>query len=117
MSLYKRLHDMQTAAPAEGGAPAGTLRRDPVIDELRQRIHHTLIDDLGPILYDKRLGEDDLRKKVHDQLHAALAQERAPELRVDGEARWPRHSRAQREVPLRAVSRRQDARGELPHRQ
>ena len=78
MSLYKRLHDMQTTAPAEGGAPTGTLRRDPVIDELRQRIHHTLIDDLGPILYDKRLGEDDLRKKVHDQLHAALAQERAP---------------------------------------
>ncbi len=78
MSLYKRLHDMQTAAPADGDASGAPLRRDPVIDELRQRIHHTLIDDLGPILYDKRLGEDDLRKKVHDQLHAALAQERAP---------------------------------------
>ncbi|MCP3856032.1 MAG: CpaF family protein [Actinomycetia bacterium] len=78
MSLYKRLHDMQTA-PAEGGASTtGTPRRDPVIDELRQRIHHTLIDDLGPILYDKRLSEEDLRKKVHDQLHAALIQERAP---------------------------------------
>ena len=72
MSLYKRLHDVQ-------GAPAtGNNRRDPVLDELRQRIHHHLIDDLGPILYDKRLSEDDLRKRVNEQLHSALAQERAP---------------------------------------
>ena len=72
MSLYKRLHDVQ-------GAPAtGNNRRDPVLDELRQRIHHNLIDDLGPIIYDKRLSEDDLRKRVNEQLHAALAQERAP---------------------------------------
>ena len=56
----------------------GTKRRDPVLDELRQRIHHHLIDELGPILYDKRLSEDDLRRRVHEQLHAALAQERAP---------------------------------------
>ncbi|MCU0311657.1 MAG: CpaF family protein [Acidimicrobiales bacterium] len=72
MSLYKRLHDVQ-AAPA-----SGSNRRDPVLDELRQRIHHNLIDDLGPIIYDKRLSEDDLRKRVNEQLHAALAQERAP---------------------------------------
>ena len=72
MSLYKRLHDVQ-AAPA-----TGAKRRDPVLDELRQKIHHQLIDELGPILYDKRLSEDDLRRRVNDQLHAALAQERAP---------------------------------------
>jgi len=53
-------------------------RRDPVLDELRQRIHHSLIDELGPILYDSRLSEEDLRKKVHEQLITALAQERAP---------------------------------------
>src|SRR6188474_3115432 len=48
MSLYKRLHEVQ-----QGPAAAGNLkRRDPVLDELRQRIHQ--------------------------QLHAALAQERAP---------------------------------------
>src|ERR671913_815 len=74
MSLYKRLHEVQQG-PA--GA-ANTKRRDPVLDELRQRIHHHLIDDLGPILYDKRLAPDDLQRKVHEQLHAALAQERAP---------------------------------------
>ncbi len=71
MSLYKRLHD--------GGAPAGqTGLRDPVLDELRHKIHHVLIDELGPILYDKRISEEDLRRRVHEQLHAALAQERAP---------------------------------------
>src|ERR1700710_2281297 len=73
MSLYKRLHEVQTTGPAATGR-----RRDPVLDELRQKIHHHLIDELGPILYDKRLSEDDLRRRVHEQLHAALAQERAP---------------------------------------
>ena len=72
MSLYKRLHDVQ-AAPT-----TGVKRRDPVLDELRQKIHHHLIDELGPILYDKRLSEDDLRRRVNDELHKALAQERAP---------------------------------------
>src|SRR6186997_3048231 len=72
MSLYKRLHEVQQ------GPGAGTKRRDPVLDELRQKIHHHLIDELGPILYDKRLTEEDLRRRVHEQLHAALAQERAP---------------------------------------
>src|SRR4051794_11635594 len=73
MSLYKRLHEVNP----QTGAPTGN-RRDPVLDELRQKIHHHLIDELGPILYDKRLSEDDLRRRVHEQLHAALAQERAP---------------------------------------
>src|SRR6185295_18567856 len=72
MSLYKRLQD--------GGAPTTgqTGARDPVLDELRHKIHHVLIDELGPILYDKRISEEDLRRRVHEQLHAALAQERAP---------------------------------------
>ena len=74
MSLYKRLHEVQQEPTTAGS----TKRRDPVLDELRQRIHHHLIDELGPILYDKRLSEDDLRRRVHEQLHAALAQERAP---------------------------------------
>jgi len=94
MSLYKRLHEVQQGAEEDGaaaGAPAGGLaaataaakaggpaRRDPVLDELRQRIHHSLIEELGPILYDSRLSEEDLRKKVHEQLHQALALERAP---------------------------------------
>src|ERR1700704_1087696 len=74
MSLYKRLHEVQGGTTG----PTGSRRRDPVLDELRQKIHHHLIDELGPILYDKRLSEEDLRRRVHEQLHAALAQERAP---------------------------------------
>ncbi len=73
MSLYKRLHEVQQVP----GGPVGK-RRDPVLDELRHKIHHVLIDELGPILYDKRLSEDDLRRRVHEQLHQALAEERAP---------------------------------------
>ena len=73
MSLYKRLHEQQ----GNGAGPV-SKRRDPVLDELRQKIHHHLIAELGPILYDKRLSEDDLRRRVPDQLHAALAVERAP---------------------------------------
>ncbi|MCU1355601.1 MAG: type secretion system protein, partial [Acidimicrobiales bacterium] len=73
MSLYKRLHEQQ----GNGSAPVAG-RRDPVLDDLRQKIHHHLIDELGPILYDKRLSEDDLRRRVQEQLQNALAQERAP---------------------------------------
>src|SRR3954471_9075230 len=71
MSLYKRLHEAE-----EPVAPVN--RRDPMIDELRQKIHHHLIEELGPILYDRRLSEDDLRRRVQEQLHAALAKEKAP---------------------------------------
>src|SRR5436190_14190062 len=73
MSLYKRLHEVQG-----GGAQAGNRRRDPVLDELRQKIHHHLIEELGPILYDKRLSEQELRRRVNEQLQTALAKERAP---------------------------------------
>jgi pilus assembly protein CpaF len=85
VSLYKRLHEQQ--GNGSSGTPNGTLptggggggnRRDPVLDDLRQKIHHHLIDELGPILYDKRLSEDDLRRRVQEQLQSALAQERAP---------------------------------------
>ncbi len=76
MSLYKRLHEQQGSAT--GGTGLTATRRDPVLDELRQKIHHTLIDELGPILNDKRLGEEDLRRRVHEQLTSALAAERTP---------------------------------------
>src|SRR5919106_1503846 len=71
MSLYKRLHEVQKPS-------GGKLGRDPIIDELRQKVHGHLIEELGPILYDKRLGEDELRRRVQEQLHAALAKEKAP---------------------------------------
>src|SRR5690606_17804826 len=66
-------HDVQQA-PMSGHATG----RDPVLAELRHKVHQRLIDELGPILYDNRLAPEDLRKKVLEQLHAALASERAP---------------------------------------
>src|SRR4051812_29964716 len=71
MSLTKRLHEVRTPT-------GGASRRDPVLDDLRQKIHHHLIDELGPLLYDRRLTEDDLRVRVQDQLQRALAKEKAP---------------------------------------
>ena len=70
MSLYKRLHEAENVALPN--------RRDPVLDDLRQKIHHHLIEELGPILYDKRLSEEELRRRVNEQLQGALARERAP---------------------------------------
>ena len=72
MSLYQRL---QEGAENKQSADVG---RSNALGELRHRVHGALIEELGPILYDKRLTEDELRKKVHDALQAALAQERTP---------------------------------------
>ncbi len=76
MSLYKRLHE--TGGGSGGGSAPLSHRKDPGLDELRHRVHSALIEELGPILYDKRLEEDDLRRKVHEALHSAIAQERTP---------------------------------------
>src|SRR5688572_28985188 len=46
------------------------------LEDLRQKMHQFVIQELGPILYDQRVSEDDLRKQVEEQLHRALAQER-----------------------------------------
>jgi pilus assembly protein CpaF len=79
VSLYQRLHEVNQPGPGDKpGAPAPTSRRDPVLDELRARVHAHLIEELGPILYDRRLSEDDLRRRVHEQLIQTLQAERAP---------------------------------------
>ena len=46
------------------------------LEELRQKMHQFVIHELGPILYDQRVSEPDIRKQVEEQLHRALAQER-----------------------------------------
>src|SRR5439155_999763 len=65
MSLTKRLHEVRTPT-------GGPSRRDPVLDELRQKIHHHLIDELGPLLYDRRLSEDDLRVRDGSRVNAVV---------------------------------------------
>ncbi|MGB6056649.1 MAG: CpaF family protein [Microthrixaceae bacterium] len=95
MSLSERINNLQpsggsggsgtpgSSAPSNPGhpAPRHTMtppRQDPAVAELRHRIHQQLIDELGPILFDRRLSEDDLRRRVHEQLHTAIAMERVP---------------------------------------
>jgi pilus assembly protein CpaF len=74
VSLYKRLHEVQRDA-SDPGVGSG---RDPVLDELRQRVHHLLIDELGPLLYDRRVGEDELRGQLQEQLKVILGREKVP---------------------------------------
>ncbi len=83
MSLSERINSQQPGTVPPPGANAGPgvatpMRQDAAATELRHRIHQQLIDELGPILFDRRLSEDDLRRRVHDQLHAAIAMERVP---------------------------------------
>ena len=74
MSLSKRLNDEN-----DHGSPSPAGRRaNPGLADIRHRVHATLIDELGPILYDKGMSEDELRHRVHAALQNALAQERSP---------------------------------------
>src|SRR4051794_23463490 len=57
-------------------AGAGANQRTQALEDLRQKMHQFVISELGPILYDQRISEADLRKQVEEQLHKALGQER-----------------------------------------
>jgi pilus assembly protein CpaF len=63
---------------AFGAAAESRQKRDPILDQLRQKIHHHVIEEIGPLLFDQRLSEDELRRRVEDELQAALNRERAP---------------------------------------
>jgi pilus assembly protein CpaF len=73
MSLYERLHEVQRS-----DFPEFSSGRDPVLDELRQRVHHLLIDEVGPLLYDRRIGEDELRRQLQEHLKVILGREKVP---------------------------------------
>src|SRR5207244_2391405 len=59
MSLYQRLHETPADAPSGPG-------RDPLLDELR------------PLLYDRRVGEEELSRQLQEQLKVILGRERIP---------------------------------------
>ena len=75
MSLSKRLHEEDQGS---GGGHGALHRGNPALADIRHRVHATLIDELGPVLYDKGMSEEDLRHRVHAALQNALAQERSP---------------------------------------
>jgi pilus assembly protein CpaF len=65
----------EAARTSGNGAPVPNQRLQ-VLEDLRQKMHQFVISELGPILYDQRVSEADLRKQVEEQLHKALSQER-----------------------------------------
>jgi len=54
----------------------GASQREQALEEMRQKMHQFVIHELGPLLYDQRVSEVDLRRQVDEQLHRALGQER-----------------------------------------
>jgi len=69
MSLYDRI--------SENG-PGGSDLKKNTLEDLRHRVHKNLIEELGPVLYDTNLSEDELRTRVRDSLQRFLAEERTP---------------------------------------
>ena len=55
----------------------GATQREAALEDMRQKMHQFVIQELGPLLTDQRIPEPELRRQVHEQLHKALAQERA----------------------------------------
>ncbi|MDP1808001.1 MAG: CpaF family protein [Actinomycetota bacterium] len=58
-------------------APAGDLRRT-VLNNINRKIHHLLIEELGPQLYNQTVGRDEVRDKVRRKLTALVAGEDTP---------------------------------------
>jgi pilus assembly protein CpaF len=55
---------------------AGASQREAALEDMRQKMHQFVIHELGPLLTDQRISEDELRRQVDEQLHRALSQER-----------------------------------------
>ncbi len=53
-----------------------TSQREQALEEMRQKMHQYVIHELGPLLFDQRVSETDLRRQVDEQLHRALSMER-----------------------------------------
>jgi pilus assembly protein CpaF len=51
--------------------------RSSALEEMRQKMHQYVIQELGPTLYDQRTSETELRRQVHELLHKAISEERA----------------------------------------
>ena len=72
MSLYERLHEVKVGAAAPERAHSTT------VDQLRQKIHGKLIDELGPLAYDNRMSPSHLQRRVRTHLQEAVASETTP---------------------------------------
>ena len=55
---------------------SGASQREAALEDMRQKMHQFVIHELGPLLTDQRVSEEELRRQVDEQLHKALSQER-----------------------------------------
>jgi len=63
---------------ALGSTPARSRRTGDPFADLKRAVHQTLLDSLGPKLYDSRLTQADLEQKVRSTLQEVLAQDDTP---------------------------------------
>src|SRR3954449_6107141 len=63
---YSRWQDLQNAP---------TVTRSSQLDDLRQRVHQFVIEQVGPMLADEKLSEHELRRVVHEHVNKALVEE------------------------------------------
>jgi pilus assembly protein CpaF len=84
MSLSDRLAQARRQrgdAPVDTTPQTGPVRRrhaaDPLAD-LKRTVHASLLESLGPQLYDSRLTEDELAGKVRNALQEVLSHEETP---------------------------------------
>lgn len=66
MTQYTRWQEFQRAPVSQ---------RVSQIEELRQKVHQFVIEQLGPVLTDQRLSEQELRARVQEEILRALAEE------------------------------------------
>jgi pilus assembly protein CpaF len=83
-SLHERLARARTAGVLSPSAPREPDQRqlhrtrpDPLA-ELRQKVHRSLVEALGPRLYDSEMSSDQLHDKVREMLQRALEEEETP---------------------------------------
>ena len=75
MTVQQTGNRWQEAQQQKHAAQVQSARKH-ALEDMRQKMHQFVIQELGPILYDQRVSEADLRKQVEEQLHKALSQER-----------------------------------------
>src|SRR4029450_12066748 len=83
-SLHERLARARTDGVLPQSAPREPDQRRPhrarpdPLAELRQKVHRSLVESLGPRLYDSELSAEQLQTKVREMLQRALEEEETP---------------------------------------
>lgn len=69
MSLYERLNQVQSNIEQEA-------QRTKVLEDLTERVHQSLIKELGPELYNDRLDESELQRRIDEKLQHLVTLEK-----------------------------------------